>query len=279
MICHSMSWYFEHSILNLMFLVIFVILVYICIRHAKSMASEDEKNTWVILFCVTVLFFFIFGLILLSMNYLFKGFTFTTGNDRTSAATLTTGTVTAFSLLTALAGVLYSSSQNRIQNIHSESSWRKIALELEQKKHYTIGDLINLNSLFNAYKGKPKDPHLPVDFYINKVIVRILRHHNINQIKLNEFSEMREQIISSIPQKELKKIQRKKTLIPYMYKNSLTDSFKNEAENNSQDDNLTLFNYDINSNNINISLNSEENQVIRKCIHALLKNDWDNVTK
>ncbi|WP_407455184.1 hypothetical protein, partial [Ligilactobacillus aviarius] len=148
------------------------------------------------------------------------------------------------------------------------------ALELEQKIFYTIKDLIKLNSLFIAYKHIREGDIFPVDFYINQVIIKILDNHKINLLEMTEFLEMREKIIYSLPKKKRK---REKITIPFLYKNSVTDKFTKTIAPQKEDS--TLFNYDINSTNMYIALNSEENQVVRKCIHGLLKNDWDNIIK
>lgn len=277
---HCMVAYFGGAAFFLAFVLISIIALYTFFRHIKfileDVTSKAKFNFWVIFFILSiiVLVFSIFGCTFILVNYLFKGFIFSADGNRQAAATLTTGSVATLSLLGTLFGILYTSYQNRVQSIHEESSWRKTALELEQKNFYTIKDLIKLNSLFNAYKQKRKDDIFPVDFYINQVIIKILDNHKINLLEMTEFLEMRENIIDSLPKKKRK---REKITIPFLYKNSVTDEFTKTV--NLQKKDSTLFNYDINSTNMYIALNSEENQVVRKCIHALLKNDWDNITK
>lgn len=260
--------------------ILFVISLYFLLRHIKpalgDIISNVKFNLTTILYIALIAIsgFSAFGCIFFSVNYLFKGFILSTGGNQQAAATLTTGSVATLSLLGTFLGVLYTSYQNRVQAIHEESSWRKNALELEQKNFYTIKDLIKLNSLFNAYKQKREGDIFPVDFYINQVIIKILDNHKINLLEMTEFLEMREKIIDSLPKKKRK---REKITIPFLYKNSVTDKFTKTFDPQKEDS--TLFNYDINSTNMYIALNSEENQVVRKCIHGLLKNDWDNIIK
>lgn len=284
MICHTMFFYFCRAILSIVFAIPFACTLYTCIRHAKFLISGSKHEFLLITGMLGYIIFslvIVLGSMFLSINYVFKGFTFSTKGDITATATLTVGAITALSLLGTLFGVLYTSSQNRIQTIHSESSWRKMALELEQQTSYKIGDLVKLNSLFNPYKERANDDYFPVDFYINKVIVKILDKHNVKRLELNEFADMRVNIINSInecKEKDLQKIQKGKESIPDMYKNSLTDKFEAQAKEKSTEE-LTLFNYRINKGNINDELNPEENQIVRKCIHGLLKYDWDNIMK
>lgn len=277
---HEMIVHFGLAAILLAIAILSVIDLYLLLRHIKTtlgdIISKIKFNfmTFICILLIAISGFSAFGCIFFSVNYLFKGFILSTGGNQQAAATLTTGSVATLSLLSTFVGVLYTSYQNRVQAIHEESSWRKTALELEQKNFYTIKDLIKLNSLFNAYKQKREDDIFPVDFYINQVIIKILDNHKINLLKMTEFLEMRENIIDSLPKKKRK---REKITIPFLYKNSVTDKFTKTV--NPQKKDSTLFNYDINSTNMYIALNSEENQVVRKCIHALLKNDWDNITK
>lgn len=277
---HKIIMHFGLAAFSLVIAILFVISLYFLLRHIKpalgDIISKVKFNLTTISYIalIAIAGFSAFGCIFFSVNYLFKGFILSTDGNQQAAATLTTGSVATLSLLGTFLGVLYTSYQNRVQAIHEESSWRKTALELEQKNFYTIKDLIKLNSLFNAYKQKREDDIFPVDFYINQVIIKILDNHKINLLEMTEFLEMREKIIDSLPKKKRK---RKKITIPFLYKNSVTDKFTKTVDPQKEDS--TLFNYDINSTNMYIALNSEENQVVRKCIHGLLKNDWDNIIK
>lgn len=277
---HKIIVHFGLAAIFLAAAILFVISLYFLLRHIKltlgDIISNVKFNLTTILYIALIAIsgFSAFVCIFFSVNYLFKGFILSTGGNQQAAATLTTGSVATLSLLGTFLGILYTSYQNRVQAIHEESSWRKTALELEQKNFYTIKDLIKLNSLFNAYKQKREDDIFPVDFYINQVIIKILDNHKINLLEMTEFLEMREKIIDSLPKKKRK---REKITIPFLYKNSVTDKFTKTVDPQKEDS--TLFNYDINSTNMYIALNSEENQVVRKCIHGLLKNDWDNIIK
>ena len=268
---HSVLHYFGYFVFDICLIVLFSIGLYITIRRSKSIIDKSEKDIWLVSISSIVLVPLILILTLLSVIRIFECF-YTLTHKVSAAATLTAGLVAALSLLGTLFGILYTNAQNRIQAIHAESSWRKTALKLEQQPLYQIKDLISLNSLFNAYKPKLKDDIFPVDFYINKVIITILNQHEINTFSLKEFKEMRENIVYSAS-----KIKNNSKYIPFMYRNSLTDNFETPDDLNNS--NVTLFNYDINEKNMNDPFKPEENQVVRKCIHALLKNDWDNITK
>lgn len=278
---HHMMTYFLSAAALLALVLLFIVALYLLFRHIKSalenVINKNKFTLWVVFYItlISLLIFLIFGCTFFLVNYLFKGFIISTNGNKQAASTLTTGSIATLSLIGTLFGILYTSYQNRVQAIHEESSWRKNALELEQKDFYTIKDLIKLNSLFNAYKPKKEDDIFPVDFYINQVITKILDNHKISLLKMNEFLEMRKNIIKSLPEKKTKK---EKITIPFLFKNSVTDKLK-EIDDGLQKKDSTLFNYDINNSNVNIALNSEENQVVRKCIHGLLKNDWDNITK
>ena len=71
---------------------------------------------------------------------------------------------------------------------------------------------------------------------------------------------------------------RSNILSKYTCRNSV---FFNKSENNKQEDEplVTLFDYCLTEDVINIKLNPEENQEIRELIHELLKVDWDRQTK
>ena len=328
---------FISSIVYMLVLALYLCVIYVICSHLKSFAL---KNPIIIFIAVIILPAFTLFLILVSMTHVFTGFYIFCNKNQQAASTLTTGVIATLSLLSVLFANLYKNHQSRIQSIHNESSWRKIALEFEQEKTYTIGSLIKLNSLFNAYKNQVDDDFPPIDFSINRVIVTILDKHRIKRKELNEFKKLGNIVYNNIPLKYRKKYKENSDLIPYMYKELLKDEFNNIHETKLKlrkpiidflkclksltallvipakwlimavkwvmknakwviyeqpkntpkgtpkrtayielKNGLTLFNYDINNWNVNIPLNSEENQMVRICIHALLKADWDNVTK
>lgn len=299
----------------IMSIIFFACLFYGTVRHFKSMivGKHETLSVSIVFISMLLLLFFILGLTILSIDFVFKSLMFPVKNDRAVAATLTAVAITALTMLVTLFGVLYTSSQNRIQTIHSESSWRKMALELEQEKSYTIGSLIKLNSLLNPYKEPDISDFPPIDLSVNKLIVAILKNHQIEEIGLNdfkqygEFEKLGEQLYEHIPQKYRKSYRKKKQKIPPLYRKLLTHEFKNKAKKNRKNKStmkklyssiktftlkffrknntdklnseLTLFDYKIDDNIADEKLDPVENQMVRACVHALLKADWDNVTK
>lgn len=134
-----------------------------------------------------------------------------------------------------------SRKQKNQMALHKEINWRKELWDLEVKPEYSIQDLIKLNSFFNPkHKKKGKKEKEDIDVRLNLAVVNILSK--------------------------------------YTCSNSV---FFNKSENNKEEDEplVTLFDYCLTEDVINIKLNPEENQEIRELIHELLKVDWNKQTK
>lgn len=157
-----------------------------------------------------------------------------------AAATLTAAVITFISVLGAAAGYFYSKREDKIQSIHAEGAWRRRMFDLEAKVTYDLGDLIELASLISIVPTEDKI----LAKYTNKIIKKILsRYANIGE-RLDVYLEDEGKLRSNV------------AII-----------LKEE----------TVFDYDI-TDKEDIKLNHAESSAIRRCIHAFLKDDWENVT-
>lgn len=175
-----------------------------------------------------------------------------------ACAELTGVTATVLTIIATIFGYFYNKSQSKIQAIHAESEWRKRLLDLEKKPFYTTNDLLELNSFINPYHEEHGKDNL--DIYVNNVIVECIHHltkdddsNNSNTIKKNscDVENYLEKILFGDPEK-----------------NKGNDKFEKS----------TL--WDIWPKNIcsycGLVLTNENNIIkIRRCIHALLKDDWE----
>ena len=184
---------------------------------------------------------------------------------------LTQTTVTASTLITTIIGYYYTKKQDRIRDIHTESQWRSRLLNLEKKPQYDMNDLLELNSFINPYHKKNDN----LDFLVSYAIKIIQQNHSdkANERDENEFLNFYKLVSDSKISNELKTILQRENP-------DVQDTFNFSSD--SKDSIITInLNKDI---KINIMSNYakqetfslEENTVIRKCIHALLKNDWMN---
>lgn len=190
---------------------------------------------------------------------------------------LTQTTVTASTLITTIVGYYYTKKQDRIRDIHTESQWRSRLLNLEKKPQYNMNDLLELNSFINPYHKKNDN----LDFLVSYAIKIIQQNHSDKANKRdedegedgNEFLNFYKLVSDSKISNELKTILQRENP-------DIQDTF--DFSSDSKDSIITInLNKDI---KVNIMSNGakqeafslEENTVIRKCIHALLKNDWMN---
>lgn len=185
-----------------------------------------------------------------------------------ACAELTGVTATVLTIIATVFGYFYNKSQSKIQAIHAESEWRKRLLDLEKKSFYTTNDLLELNSFINPYHKEHGKDNL--DIYINKVIVDCIDH--LNYHKLNTDKETIDYELEDY-------------LIPILNvcveKNKGKDKNKDKNENETSEKQLsdtgdknTL--WDIWPQNC-FRVIRDKNDIIkiRRCIHALLKDDWE----
>ncbi|WP_283580343.1 hypothetical protein [Ligilactobacillus aviarius] len=175
-----------------------------------------------------------------------------------ACAELTGVTATVLTIIATIFGYFYNKSQSKIQAIHAESKWRKRLLDLEKKPFYTTNDLLELNSFINPYHKKHGKDNL--DIYINKVIVDCIHHltkdddsNNSNTIKKDNYE-----------------------VENYLEKILFGDSEENKENDDTEKSTL----WDVWPKNIcpycSLVLTNEIDTIkIRRCIHALLKDDWE----
>ena len=178
--------------------------------------------------------------------------------DLSAAAELTSAFVTAISVLGAGIGYFYSKRQDKIQAIHTEGEWRRRLFDLEKEPEYQISDLIELASLIDIVPNNEK----VLALYVNAVMIEILKNHGANsdgEMRLNEPISKRFEVLCD-----------KCNLRP-----SVTKLLKLHPKDTALE--KTVYDYDITSIKNEILIHPEENE-IRRCIHALLKDDWENVT-
>ena len=181
-----------------------------------------------------------------------------------ACAELTGVTATVLTIIATIFGYFYNKSQSKIQAIHAESEWRKRLLDLEKKPFYTTNDLLELNSFINPYHEEHGKDNL--DIYINKVIIDCIDH--LNYHKLNTDKETIDYELEDY-------------LIPILNvcveKNKGKDKNENEtSEKQLSDtgDKNTL--WDIWPQNCHEVIRDKNDTIkIRRCIHALLKDDWE----
>lgn len=181
-----------------------------------------------------------------------------------ACAELTGVTATVLTIIATIFGYFYNKSQSKIQAIHAESEWRKRLLDLEKKPFYTTNDLLELNSFINPYHEEHGKDNL--DIYVNNVIVECIDH--LNYHKLNTDKETIDYELEDY-------------LIPILNvcveKNKGKDKNENEtSEKQLSDtgDKNTL--WDIWPQNCHEVIRDKNDTIkIRRCIHALLKDDWE----
>lgn len=179
-----------------------------------------------------------------------------------ACAELTGVTATVLTIIATVFGYFYNKSQSRIQSIHAESNWRSRLLDLEKKHLYTTDDLLELNSFINPYHKKHFFSKDNLDIYINNVIVDCIEHlddDDNNNIGNNTIQES------------------------YKIKNYLKPILFGKSEENSKshkDDTKKSTLWDIWLPNCHRVIRDENDTIkIRRCIHALLKDDWEKNVK
>lgn len=178
-----------------------------------------------------------------------------------AAAELTGAVATVATIISTVFGLLFKNKQDKIQKLHSESGWRKELLDLESNDSYSFKDLFKLNTFINPYHTDNND----IDYLVNFAIVTIINNHTKNSDWVDKnFKRFFTLVNQSSIDKKIKDILLPNYSLPNLFdiefQEKLTDEKKeSDKENDSETTKLT----DI------------ENSVIHKCIHALLKNDWE----
>lgn len=205
-----------------------------------------------VIFSTPLLFFiFILSLFLGIGEILPIKFNLKTPGDATLLAAIFAGGITLISIIASALVNYYSKKQDRIANVRSEMSWRKRLAKIEVKPCLRINDVLKLNSFINPYHKEKT-----IDYFINKVCTRIVRKH-----LLNHYNNKNKKIKRNL--KEFQKI-----------KNEVKEYSGIMPPEAIEKHNETIFDLKVDSI-IAEKLNSNESQVIRECVHALLKNDWE----
>ena len=230
-------------------------LIYVLASNSKKIKT-DKQAIWVFTFGILAIVELTVSVGLAILG-IYKAFYSIKSISTQSAAELTGSVATVATIISTVFGLLFKNKQDKIQKLHSESGWRKELLKLEGNTSYTINDLFKLNTFINPYHEDKNN----IDYLINFAIVTIINNHipdsNWKDKKFKRFFTLVNQ--SSID-KKIKDIllpnYSLSNLFDIEFQEKLTDEKK---ENDSETTKLT----DI------------ENAVIHKCIHALLKNDWE----
>ncbi len=178
-----------------------------------------------------------------------------------ACAELTGVTATVLTIIATIFGYFYNKSQSKIQAIHAESEWRKRLLDLEKKPFYTTNDLLELNSFINPYHKKHGKDNL--DIYVNDVIVGCIEHLNDdnNNNRGNSTIEKSYKI--------------ENYLKPILFGKTNNNDTKENSKSDSDDTKKSTL-WDIwFPNYCRVIKNEIDTIKIRRCIHALLKDDWE----
>lgn len=192
-----------------------------------------------------------------------------------ACAELTGVTATVLTIIATIFGYFYNKSQSKIQAIHAESEWRKRLLDLEKKPIYTTNDLLELNSFINPYHQKHGKDNL--DIYVNNVIVHCIKHlddddnNNIGNSTIEKNYKI-ENYLKSILFGQTKKNQNPIKKVQNLIENLKSD--KKSSKSAKDNDRETL--WDIWPQNCCRVIRDKNDIIkIRRCIHALLKDDWE----
>lgn len=242
---------------------LFTFCIYLVCAYFKEIYADSEKIAF---------WFYILTLVMVGLLLIFIGIVtfrlysyFHKYTSKGAAATLTGSTFTVVSIIVTFLGILYTTKQNRIQKLHSESNWRGRLLDLEKKPFYTTNDLLELNSFINPYHTKNDD----LDYLINSAITTILNNIYLHKDELHEFDDFYEDVKNSKVAKWTKKMFSNEKKYNNIFEFEEDIDIKKEKINPNVFENNTDIYY----------LNKHETVIIRKCIHALLKNDWIKVTR
>lgn len=225
-------------------LLVFFIGVILCFLIFIFCANSESLKTSKVIKCLSKVFVYI-------LLILFFVIAFSTGVvaivdriSKTNVQLIINLASTVLSVLVAVGGYIYTKKKDKVQAVHAESGWRKKLLELEIEPTYSIGHLLKLNAFINPFNSDKNN----VDNYVNQVIINILRQHGVpscvQRISVNIN-------ISNFPNNIEKILESKKT---------------------------SIFDYNIPDDKKKEILSPVEQNEVRRCIHALLKNDWDNIT-
>lgn len=238
------------------FIVLYIALIYlICVSFKKIYSNSKKVAFWFYILGIVIIFLLLILINIVSFLLYDYFYNCIPKHSTTAAATLTGITFTVISIIATAGGLLYTNRQNKILKLHSESNWKRRLLDLEKKPVYTTDDLLELNSFINPYHKKNNNVDYLISFAIKTIIEAHLHPENNND---DEFLPFYKLVSDSKISNKLKEIlQRDNPNVPNTFGYINTKfAVHNEKLN-------TLY--------------SEENIIIRKCIHALLKDDWMNV--
>ncbi|WP_283596394.1 hypothetical protein [Ligilactobacillus aviarius] len=241
-------------------------LIYYLALNLKNIFSGDEKTHFGIIYVLGILLAVeVLVFIGLAVYCLYGFFCSCSNTNKNIAANLTGVSFTVISIILTFSGILYTTKQNKVQEIHSESNWRGRLLDLEKKPFYTTNDLLELNSFINPYHKKNND----LDYLINSAITTILNNIYLHKDELHEFDDFYEDVKNSKVPKWTKEIFSNEKKYDNIF------GFEEDIDIRKEKINTDIFEKD---NDI-YYLNKHETVIIRKCVHALLKNDWIKVTR
>lgn len=210
-----------------------------------------------------------------------------------------TGASVIITIVTCLIGAIVNlkinkdnEKKDRKINIHKEMDWRKDLHSLEMQDSYTIRDLVKLNSFFNSeynmkneFIQKHNKLKKEATDLINKCDEKEMRdfissHYYLETNPSDKIKDLKgtinNLINSNYTKEELDNIDIELIdKIVEILKNHNIRPFEKGLNKRS----LTLFDFELTKSDLYQPLNPKENQDIRKCIHKLLKNDWDIQTE
>lgn len=223
-------------------------------NHSFIQSLFKFLMTGLIIFSTPLLFLIIILLLFIGIGEILPvDFNLKNSGDATLLAAVFAGSITLISIIVSALVKAHSKKQDRIANVRSEMSWRKELVEIEVKSRLRINDVLKLNSFINPYHKEKT-----IDYFINKVCTRIVRKHLLNHYNNeNENKKIK---------RNLKEFQKIKNEVKKYSGILPPEAIEKHDE--------TIFDLKIDSI-ITEKLNSNESQVIRECVHALLKNDWE----
>lgn len=247
-------------------------LIYVLASNSKKIKTDKQAFFWFIFGILAI------GELTVSAGYaileFYNAFYSIHHVSSEAAAELTGAVITVATIISTVFGLLFKNRQDKIQKLHSESGWRKELLKLESNTSYTINDLFKLNTFINPYHTHNNN----IDYLVNFAIITIINNHTKNSDWVDKnFKRFFALVNQSSIDKKIKNI-----LLPnYSLSNLFDIEFQEKLRSilpnrNSRTSTIEQSNDDSKTEKEdNENLTDTENAIIHKCIHALLKNDWE----
>lgn len=244
-----------------------VLLLLLWLPHKKIFSKLNNKKILKkfiqVLYLVGILLIVIVGVY--DINYLYSHM------KVQNSPQLTGVTATVLTVMATVFGYFYNKKQDKIQAIHAESNWRSRLLDLEKKPYYTKNDLLELNSFINPFHKKNDD----LDYLINFAIKTILTEDEKKKDVFLPFYKLvsKAKIPSYLKEILQRNNPQSQNAFSYEPKNENEKTKFKALDESNKDNVITCILTPIKNEP---PLSPEANIIVRKCIHALLKNDWMN---